>query len=812
MFSISKISWLLGLAVSFSLSGTVSAQNSTDFTKSLQPFLEKHCYECHDDLTAKGDLDLFELKSDLSQPADMEIWMQIFDRVAAGEMPPKEEDRPMQKHLTSFLRTLEEPLVAKHDELKGTVLRRLNRIEYQNTLNDIFGTNIPIATLLPEDSRSHEFSNNGEALSISMVQMQRYIDATTQILGAAIASKTAPPESKIIKASYADTRGAEKFIGKQWLKLPGGAIGFFQRTGYPTGMLREANTRISGRYKIRVTGYAFQTEKPVTFAIGATTFLRAADKPTFGYYSFPPGKPTTIEIEAWIENNYMVSVTPFGIYDDNYSIKRIGLKNYKGAGLAIQHVELEGPLTDEFPGRGHRFLFDGLKRNEVEPSNPATRKKEWYVPKFEIASENPATDVAPILHRIASKAFRRPVTAEKVAAYVDLFETEQASGSTFEEALRTATTAIFCSPDFLYLHETKGLLDDYSLASRLSYFLTRSGPDDELLAAAAAGKLRSDPAALQAHAERLMKHKSFDRFVINFTDSWLDLRNMDFTSPDRRLFPEFDPFLQDSMVRETRAYFRELIEKNLGITYLVKSDFSMLNNQLAEHYGIAGVEGPEIRRVSIPKDSVRGGFLSQGSVMKVSANGTNTSPVVRGVWILERILGEVPPPPPAAVPGVEPDIRGATTLREILTKHREAKNCRSCHELIDPPGFAMEGFNPIGGWRERFRSLGEGEKVTELVQGKRVTYKLGLEVDDSGITNDGDKFSDYREFREILAADPDKLAKSLTTKLLAFATGREMGFSDRPEIKEIVKRTGEKGYGMRDIIRFIVTSEIFREK
>ncbi len=222
--------------------------------------------------------------------------------------------------------------------------------------------------------------------------------------------------------------------------------------------------------------------------------------------------------------------------------------------------------------------------------------------------------------------------------------------------------------------------------------------------------------------------------------------------------------------------------------------------------------GPEIRRVKLPVGSERGGFLSQGSVLKVSANGTNTSPVVRGVWVAERILGETPPPPPPGIPGVEPDIRGAKTLRELLDKHRNLDNCRVCHQKIDPPGFALESFNPIGGWRDRFRSLGEGEKVKLEIDGRKVRYKLGPPVDASGQLPDGRQFAGYLEFRDQLASDPDRLAKTLATKLLIFATGREMGFSDRAEIARIVKTSAQNGHNVRDIVHLVIGSEIFRHK
>lgn len=798
---------LLALLVS---SGT--AQGATAFDEQFRPFFAANCNDCHADGADEGGLELAELGTDLDDPQTMAAWIRIYDRVRTGEMPPDEADQPSDEDRAAFVKLLKKPLVEAHAARKGTVLRRLNRQEYENTLNDMFGTNLKLAGMLPEDGRSHEFENVGKALSISMVQLQRYLEAADLVLDASIAKATEKPTSKITRASYADTREGEKFIGTKWLKLDDGAVVFFSSGGYPSGMLRDANVRESGRYKVRVTGYAFQSDEPVTFSVGATTFARGAEKPTFGYFSFPPGEPTTVELEAWIESRYMIQIEPWGISDRNYEIKKNGIKNYQGPGLAILHVELEGPLTDEFPSRGHRLIFEGLSRKEVEPANPAVKKKPWYEPEFKVISDDPAADILPVLKRVASRAFRRPASDAQVARYADLFQSELEKGISFEQALRTAVAAILCSPDFLFLREKAGWLDDYALASRLSYFLSRTLPDAELLDAARLGKLSTDRATFAEQTERLLNHKHSSRFVEDFTDAWLNLRDIEFTSPDRNLFPEFDPFLQFSMLAETRGYFRELLDENLSVSNIVKSDFAMLNNRLAQHYGIEGVGSPEIRRVRLPADSQRGGILSQGSVLKVSANGTNTSPVVRGVWVLERILGQAPPPPPAGVPGVEPDIRGATTLRELLDKHRSLITCRSCHEMIDPPGFALESFNPIGGWRERFRSLGEGERVDLQVNGRNVRYKLGPKVDATGQLPDGREFSGFGEFREMLGKDEDALAKAFVTKLLVFATGREMGFSDRDVIDRIVAQSAAKGYGVRDLIHLVVSSEIFRRK
>lgn len=799
---------VLSVAVVLSLTAAPASAQSA----SVKRFFGTYCNDCHSGDTPDGGLNLETLRADLANVAVFAKWERIYDRIAAGEMPPRDSDQPSTSQRNGFTQALERALTRAHQATKGTVLRRLNRREYENTLNDLFGTNLDLANRLPEDGRSHEFDTVGEALGISMVQLRQYMECIEDVLDEAIVKSIALPEHKTIKASYADTREAERFLGNVWLKLDDGAVAFFKSGGYPSGMLREANAQRDGFYRIRVTAYAYQTDQPITFAIGSTTFARGAEKPTYGYFSVPPGKPTTVEVTGWMPARYMVEVTPYGINDRNNEIRTKGIDNYKGPGLAIQHIEVEGPITAEFPTRGHKLVFDGLERNEVLPRNPNDRKKPWYRPKFEVATQNATRDAERVLVRVATRAFRRPVTLSDVAPYLELFEAEQEKGAVFEDALKTAVIAIFCAPDFLYLKEPAGTLDDYALAARLSYFLTRSAPDEELLKVAASGKLASDRTVLLNQTERLLKHPHAERFIEDFTDSWLNLREIEFTNPDRQLFPEFDRFLQYSMVEETRAFFRELIEQNRGVANLVKSDFAMLNNRLANHYGIEGVVGPKLRPVSLKKDSVRGGFLTQASVLKVSANGTNTSPVVRGVWVMERILGQVPPPPPAGVPGVEPDIRGASTLRELLDKHRDVDSCRGCHQLIDPPGFALESFNPIGGWRDRYRSLGEGDRVEIEVNGRQVRYRLGPPVDSTGSFLDGHQFNGFQQFRDVIAQDENTLARALATKLLTFSTGREMGFSDRPEIDRLVVEAANTSYGVHDLIRLVVTSEVFSTK
>lgn len=797
---------LLVFCVGLNATNMVSGQIAT----SELSFLNSHCADCHDNGAEEGGFVLGDLRNDLADEGDFAKWERVFDRIELGEMPPEDSDQPSEQSRSDFLSKLGKKLVDAHQARKSTVLRRLNRREYENTLNDLFGTELKLVDLLPEDGRSHEFDNIGSSLGISMVHLKKYIEAIGVTLDEAIAKSTNAPKSSVIEGSYLGSREGDQFIGKVWKELEDGSVVRFSGGGYPSGMIRGTNVRKPGRYKIAVTGYAYQSDRPVVFSVGGTTFKRGAEMPIYGFFSFRPGAEQTIEFEAKIESNYMIQIEPHGIHDpDRYKRKQIA--DYKGPGLAIRSVVLNGPLLEEFPSRGHRLMFDGITRNEIEPRNPRDKQRSWYVPKFEIQSDDELADGTRSLKRIAAFAFRRRVTDEDIKPFVELFERELKKKTPFEESLKLAVTAIFCSPRFLFLTESEGKLDDFALASRLSYFLNRTMPDRELLKVASSGKL-SDANVLRTQTERLITSAKFGRFIEDFCDAWLDLREMDFTAPDSKLFPEFDQYLRYSMPLESKAFLKELVDSNLTVSNLVKSDFVMVNDRLAQHYEIPRVAGTQFRKVNIPNDSLRGGFLTQASVLKVSANGTNSSPVVRGVWVMERILGETPQPPPPGIPGVEPDIRGATTLRELLNKHRDSVSCKACHQRIDPPGFALEAFNPIGGYRENYRSIGKGKKVDKEINGRRVGYRIGPEVDGSGKLFSGESFSGFREFRDLLVKNEDKLAKAFAEKLLTFSTGRELGFSDRDEIERIVAESKKSNHRIRDLIHLVVKSQIFQNK
>lgn len=777
----------------------------------LNAVFSKYCNDCHADGAEEGSFSLDKLGNDLASEANMAQWVRLFDRVAANEMPPEDYDQPGTAERKRFLDQLAGTLTKAHQQQKGTVFRRLNRSEYENTMNDLFGTELELGIRLPEDGRSHEFDNVGSALSISLVQLQRYLEATDRVLNESIAKYPEKPEPKTIVGAYKGSREGDRFIGQVWKQLDDDSVVLFRSGGYPTGMVRDTNVRQAGTYHVKVKAYAYQTDKPLTFRVGGTSFQRAGDRPTYGYFSAPPNEMTTFEFTTRIKQNYMIEITPYGINAPDSILKKTGVDNYEGPGLAVHSVELVGPLYDEYPSRGHRMLFDGIKRTEIEPRNPRDKQRSWYVPRFQIEANRPEVQAAKVLQRVATQAFRRPVNKQEIADYEKLFLEHYQVSNDFEESLKSAVSAILISPEFLYLPEGQGTLNNYEMASRLSYFLSRTTPDGDLMQAADQGAL-GDEVELINQARRLMADPRFARFIVDFTDAWLNLREIQFTTPDNQLFPEYDPYLQYSIIAETRAFFWEMVVSNEPVRKFVKPDFAMLNERLTTHYELPPVEGSEIRRVPMNANQIRGGLLSQASVLKVSANGTNSSPVVRGVYVMERLLGQTPPPPPPGVPGVEPDIRGASTLREILTKHRDVDSCRTCHQLIDPPGFALECFNPIGGFRENYRSLGQGERVRLSINGRNVRYRIGPEVDASGEFLDGSRFKGYRDFLTIMAANDEVLAKTFVTKLLTFATGRDMGFSDRPEIDRLVQQAKGSNYGVRDLIELVVTSSIFRNK
>ncbi len=506
-------------------------------------------------------------------------------------------------------------------------------------------------------------------------------------------------------------------------------------------------------------------------------------------------------------------------------------------GVAFQWLEIEGPLPDDNATAGYRLMFGDLPLRRLDkgetggitvpivipPPSPADEVAAFrarFGPRtqdvaVEITSQQPQADAQRLIRAFLARAARRPVNAATTARFLALFDQQFALGRGFTRSIIATYTAILCSPEFVFINEPPGKLDAYALASRLSYFLWNSPPDDELRALAAKGTL-TQPVVLRAQTERLLASPKARRFVDAFTDYWLDLRKIDDSSPSTTLYNDYelDDPLKLAAVEETRLFVEELFRANSPSRTIVQSDFTFLNERLAAHYGIPGVTGSAMRKVQLPKDSVRGGIMTQASVLKVTANGTTTSPVIRGVWIMERILG-FHTAPPVGVPAIEPDIRGAVTIRQQLDRHRADPTCAACHRKIDPPGFALESFDVMGGYRDRYRAFKEDVPAAPGIgmSGQRFAFHYGPPVDAAGSLTSGAKFTDVRQFKQlILEREERTVARNLVSQLATYSTGAPIGFSDRPHVESILDKTARDGYRLRDLVHAIVSSPLFQNK
>jgi hypothetical protein len=460
-------------------------------------------------------------------------------------------------------------------------------------------------------------------------------------------------------------------------------------------------------------------------------------------------------------------------------------------GVAIQWLEVTGPLADaQWPPPSHRVLFDEV--NAIKAT---------------------AADAERLFRHFAARAALRPMSDEAHKPFLDLIQAKLTAGALFADAMLSGYQALLCSSHCLYLTEPRKESADvpFAIANRLSHFLWNSGPDDELAQLAKNGRLH-DKAVLHAQTERLIADPRFEQFVRTFAEEWLDLRKLRRDIPDERLYPEYrkDDYLVDSMAHETQSFLRAMIRENLPSSTVIAADFTFVNDRLAAHYDLPRVSGSTMQRVTLPKGSPYGGLITQAALMKHTANGTTTSPVLRGVWIMEKLLGQPPPPPPKSVPAVEPDIRGATTIRALLAKHTESKTCASCHAKFDPVGFAMENFDVMGAWRDRYRGMERGEKITGIdPAGHPYTYFVGQPIDASSKLPTGEAFKDIHELKRLLAANPRQLAKNLLEHLVLHATGTPVGFADRAEVESMLDACAARGYRVRDLMQALVSSELF---
>lgn len=561
-----------------------------------------------------------------------------------------------------------------------------------------------------------------------------------------------------------------------------------------------------------------------------------------GAFDFTP-QPSVQEVEVLLAPNEVIQTDGMRLFRTRVNGTEEEYVNPLATpegmpGVAYQWLEVEGPLPEPTSSiSGYRLLFGEMPLERVNPSGsdagvtlqiapPPAAPGANEIPRFraprlqdvlvEVRSSQPEQDAERLLRNFMDRAYRQPVKAEERQRILQLFTAQFRQHKSFAKAMLAAYTAVLSSPGFLYVQEQPGKLSGPALATRLALFLWNSPPDEELRQLAATGKL-ANPTVLRAQTNRLLDDPRAERFIEAFSDHWLDLRKVDDSSPSTTLYNDYelDDPLKLAAVEETRLFVSELFRANLPAKTLVQSDFTFLNERLARHYAIAGVEGVKMRKVKLPADSVRGGLLTQASILKVTANGTTTSPVLRGVWIMERLLGFSTAPPPS-VPAVEPDIRGAVTIRQQLDRHRADASCAACHRKIDPPGFALESFDVMGGFRERYRAASADKNEAEPgigFSGQRFGFHYALPVDAAGQLPGGQTFRNVVEFKRLLLQHEEQaLARNLVRQLTTYATGAPVGFADRPKVEEILQSTKASGYGARSIVHAIVQSSLFQNK
>jgi hypothetical protein len=803
------------LRLSFLLAASASAiaapAGRSDALRPVQPFLERYCVSCHSSAAKAGGLDIMALPLAIDDPSAFDRWATVLRRVGDGEMPPKGAPQPAPEPRTDFVKSMRltlEAVSGERNQKIGRVLsRRLTRVEYENTVRDLLGVETPLKDLFPDDGRGREFNTVASEQQVSSFLLERYLAAADAALDEAFTRAFESPKP------YSRKFTLKEISAPGWTgRLPEGrahdAVAW--STDLPfVGRMPVTTAPERGWYKIRVRlaavnapeeGYIWATLR--SGICGGTEVLLMSTAPAqdwIGSMKVTP-EPREFEFTAWINKSHILEVRPVDRtirwvpYTAVLRRQPFGYwENHGLPGIGIQAVQVERVYRGAAPDVLRERLFGDL---------PVTGGSS-------VSSKAPKQDLARLMKSFATRAFRRPVSDSDVAPYLKLAIQSLDKGQSFVEAIRIGYRSLLCSPRFLYFQEKPGPLDGWAIASRLSYLFWSTMPDHELLTLAAQDRLL-DNAVLGKQVDRMLRDSRARAFTENFTSQWLNLRDIDFTAPDPVLYPEFDDLLKHSMLEETWMFFDELIRRNLSVRNLVDSDFTFLNGRLAKHYGIPGGNGDGMERVTLPAGSHRGGLLTQGSFLKVTANGTTTSPVTRGVWVSERILGQTVPPPPPNVPAVEPDIRGAKTIRDQLAKHRSLPSCAGCHTKIDPAGFALENYDPIGGWREQYRTMPADTPAGDL--GPDVKWKPGPRVDASYDLADGKGFRDLEEFKKRLLADPAQLARAFAGQVLVYATGARISPGDRAGVDAIVARAKSQDFGVQSILRAVVESPIFLSK
>ena len=757
------------------------------FTDEGLSFVRKHCFECHGEKDVKADLSLFADSSAASVVRRRAVWESVIEMVSTGQMPPSDKPRPEQADTDKFVAAInalfeDHDLHAPPDPGRVTV-RRLNRVEYNRTVRDLMGIDFNAAEDFPSDDIGHGFDNIGDVLTVSPVLMERYLAAAETIVNRAILVGSPPPSPKRhTAATFLRSTKMEPFreVNVRSLESNGNLSITHKLT-------------VAGEYILRFRGWGRQvgTEPvKVAFRIDDQEIQTAEVKATKDSKGTFEAKP------AWIEAGERRVTIAF--LNEELDAEIANLDEAQRT-LFVQFLELEGPL-DMIPP-SHKMLL----KSDATKSKPEQSRE--------------------VLNRFLARAYRRPVTQAEVERLVVLASLAQDEGLSWEAAMQRAMLAALVSPKFLFRLELDDrpsplastelaspnslapqAIDEFQLASRLSYFLWSTMPDEELFALAGQGELTKN---LDAQVRRMLADPKSKSLVDQFAMQWLQLQRLKTVSPDTKLFPQFDDTLRAAMLKETELFIDAIIREDRSILDLIDADFTFVNRPLARHYGLEDAmakrpEGDQRRRrfdpnrdtaferITLPNKQ-RGGLLTQASILTVTSNPTRTSPVKRGRWILEQILGAPPPPPPPNVPELPEGDKAQLTgsLRQRMEQHRANPSCANCHAKMDPLGFAFENFDAIGGFRQK-----DGE----------------FPIETAGVLPGGKTFQGPAELKVILMEQRSKLSRNLTEKLMTYALGRGLEHYDRRAVLKIQTALEQNGYKFSTLASEIAKSDPFRMK
>lgn len=785
----------------------------------LDAFLEKHCIRCHGPAKSEGDVRIDNLSRDFKSGADAHHWAEVLDRINSGQMPPKDEPKPTQDEIAAFVTNLDARLqegrAARMAARPAVTHYRLSRKEYQNTVYDLLGVRYDPTKPgeLNEDTLWHGFERIGSELSLSPSHMDRYYRAAGLVLDRAFPEVSG--EARKVRKTAAELRyggGKEQqaALDRFGIRRPLRHLLFPGRVqnALSPHWFGKTGPEHSGLYRLRIQASGIRPPggQAAHLSIGKET----SEETVAGVIEFditaPEDSPQVYEFEVFLE---MPATLDFCVVATD-GVDRRGGAAFRNALASSSYLFTHSSETlllnpnapQMFDDKGNG-LFSTVILDWIEWEGPLVTEAE-QARRQGIFPPDDATPeiVAEHLQRFAERVWRRPVTMDELENYLQSFHEERKAGEAMAGAYRVAMLGVLTSRNFIFLVEgdpvAREHLNDQELASRLSYFLWSSMPDNTLLTAAKGGMLNIG--GLEKEVDRMLTDTRINRFIDDFPQQWLQLHRVGMFPPDRKLYPNYDDWLQTSMRAEPVEYFREIFANNLPLEAFLDSDWTMANARLSDFYGLPEPKTSGFQRVSLKPEDHRGGLLTMGAVLGLTSDGTRHRPVHRGVWVSEAIFNRTPPPPPANVDPIEPiPPQGARiTIRQRIETHARNASCAACHRNIDPLGLAFDQYDAIGQWRNReIVPTGLGEDPL---------------VDASGVMPDGRPFTDSVHFKRLLLEDREQIARAFIEHLCTYALRRVLTMDDQEDIQSIVEEAQQKEFGVRDIVRAVALSELMKKR